>query len=46
MWVTKILEYDTNKHKNTSHLHNIGEKISIDGKRFLADNSLFYIFWW
>ena len=34
--------YNTDKHKDASHFHNIGEKISIDVKRSLAGNSLFF----
>ena len=41
----RIVGYNTDKHKDASHLHNISEKISIDVKRSLADNSLFSSDW-
>ena len=39
----RIVGYNTNSYKDVSHFHNINEKISIDVKRSIADNS---VSWW
>ena len=41
----RIVGYNTDKHNNASHFHNISEKISIDVKRPLAGNPLFSSDW-
>ena len=41
----RIVGHNTDKHKDANHFNNIGEKISVDVKRSLADNSLFFGDW-
>ena len=41
----RTVGYNTDKHKDASHFHNIDEKISVDVNRPLADNSLFFGDW-
>ena len=41
-YIRRIVGYNTDKHKDESHFHKTGEKTSIDVKRFLADNYLFF----
>ena len=37
----RIVEYNTDMRKDANHFRNVGEKISIDINKSLADNSLF-----
>ena len=38
----RFVDYNTDKLKDATHLHNISEKISIDVKKSLADSSLYF----